>query len=492
MKLTTLLRRYTPVDQSTLTRTALYSALLLFAAHAFCFFNLTYSSGSVMLHVASGRSAQIAAGAYLQPIYWHVRGSISSPLFVGMLSMLYLTACSLITVYLLRITQKPALFALCAAMNVNAAVLSICAGSLHTADASFLALLLCAIACALCMRVRFGVIPGALVLTAALALDSSCCAYFGALMIITVASDLLASGDVKGFLADAARLLGVLIAAIAIYLLGYALMLRRSGFDEQIQPFFFGGDLIQAYLSPFRALFAPLTVYPLLNTVLRALFALACLFALVHCARTKGKTVTLLLTVSLLLFPLLSGLTLLAGQESLQITAAHCLFDVLVIMLICRLWGGSVRLQKALGTAFAVLALGGIVFSNQVYLKKNLEFESTLSIMSRVIARAEAVEGYQPGSTPVAIIGTPDRSILSVQRKGFEHLSALDAANANYAIVNDTDMIWYIWEVMGYPFNFVSRYELEQIKQTEAAQAMPAFPQDGCCQFIGDILVIRL
>ena len=158
MKLTTLLRRYTPVDQSTLTRTALYSALLLFAAHAFCFFNLTYSSGSVMLHVASGRSAQIAAGAYLQPIYWHVRGSISSPLFVGMLSMLYLTACSLITVYLLRITQKPALFALCAAMNVNAAVLSICAGSLHTAYASFLALLLCAIACALCMRVRFGVI----------------------------------------------------------------------------------------------------------------------------------------------------------------------------------------------------------------------------------------------------------------------------------------------------------------------------------------------
>ena len=112
-----------------------------------------------------------------------------------------------------------------------------------------------------------------------------------------------------------------------------------------------------------------------------------------------------------------------------------------------------------------MLALGGIVFSNQVYLKKNLEFESTLSIMSRVIARAEAVEGYQPGSTPVAIIGTPEHSILSVQRKGFEHLSALDAANANYAIANDTDMIWYIWEVMGYPFNFVSTYELEQIKQ---------------------------
>lgn len=492
MKLTSLLRRHTPLDQSTLTRTALCSVLLLLAAHAFCFFNLTYSSGSVMLHVASGRSAQISSGAYLQPIYWKIRGSISSPLFVGMLSMLYLIASNLIAVYLLCITQKPALFALCAAMSVNAAVLSICAGSLHTADASFLALLLCSIACALCMRVRFGVIPGALVLTAALALDSSCCAYFASLMLITAVSDLLISGDVKGFLADAARLFGMMIAAIAVYLLGYVLMLRRSGLDEQMPLLLFGGDLIQAYLSPFRALLAPLTAYPLLNTVLRALFVLSSLCALVCCARTKGKTVALLLAVSLLLFPLLSGLTLLAGQESLQITAAHCLFDVLVIMLACRLWGGRVRLQKALGTAFAVLALGGIVFSNQVYLKKNLEFESTLSVMSRVIARAEAVEGYQPGSTPVAIIGTPEHSILSVQRKGFEHLSALDAANANYAIANDTDMIWYIWEVMGYPFNFVSTYELEQIKKSEAAQAMPAFPQDGCCQFIGETLVIRL
>ena len=492
MKLTSLLRRHMPLDQSAMTCAALCSAVLLFAAHAFCFFNLTYSSGSVMLHVASGRSAQIAAGAYLQPIYWRIRGGISSPLFVGMLSMLYLTANNLITVFLLRISQKPALFALCAAASVNAAVLSICAGSLHTADAAFLALLLCAIACALCMRVRFGVIPGALMLTCAFALDSSCCAYFASLMLITAVSDLLVSGDVKGFLADAARLFGMMIAAIAVYLLGYALMLRRSGLDEQMPLLLFGGDLIQAYLSPFRALLAPLTAYPLLNTVLRALFVLVCLCALVHCARTKGKTVTLLLAVSLLLFPLLGGLTLFAGQESLQITAAHCLSDVLVIMLACRLWGSRIRLQRALGAAFAVLALGGIVFSNQVYLKKNLEFESTLSVMSRVIARAEAVEGYQPGSTPVAIIGTPEHSILSVQRKGFEHLSALDAANANYAIANDTDMIWYIWEVMGYPFNFVSTYELEQIKKSEAAQAMPAFPQDGCCQFIGETLVIRL
>ena len=79
-----------------------------------------------------------------------------------------------------------------------------------------------------------------------------------------------------------------------------------------------------------------------------------------------------------------------------------------------------------------------------------------------------------------------------MQRKGFEHLSALDAAGANYAIANDTDMTWYAWEVMGYPLNFVSTFELERLKESAEVQALPAFPQDGCCQFIGDTLVIRI
>ncbi|MGN0777162.1 MAG: hypothetical protein ACI4MM_10860, partial [Candidatus Ventricola sp.] len=126
------------------------------------------------------------------------------------------------------------------------------------------------------------------------------------------------------------------------------------------------------------------------------------------------------------------------------------------------------------------------------YLKKNLEFESTLSLMSRVIQRLEETEGYRPGGTPVAVIGTPEESVFSVERKGFEQLSALDAASGNYAVSTDEDMIWYSWEVLGYPINFVSTHELELLKDNEAVRALPAFPDEGCCTFIGDTLVIKL
>ena len=48
-------------------QTALMTFLLVLAAHAFCFLNLTFSGASVMFNAAKGADAQIASGVYLQP-----------------------------------------------------------------------------------------------------------------------------------------------------------------------------------------------------------------------------------------------------------------------------------------------------------------------------------------------------------------------------------------------------------------------------------------
>jgi len=113
-------------------------------------------------------------------------------------------------------------------------------------------------------------------------------------------------------------------------------------------------------------------------------------------------------------------------------------------------------------------------------------------ILLRIIQRAEETDGYHPGFTPVAIIGTPEESVFSVPRKGFEHLAALDAASANTAITSEDEMIWYCWEVLGYPASFADAHILSQLKETEAVASMPAFPLDGCCAFVGDTLVIKI
>jgi len=489
MKPSSLLREDLSIHTGALKRAALYSLLFLFAAHAFCFFNLTYSSGSVMLSAASGRSAQIAAGHYLLPIYWRIRGSISSPLFVGMLSALYLTATNLVLVVLLRIRHALPVFALCGATTVNAAVLSICASSLNTADAAFLALLLASLACLCALRVRWGALPGALLLAGALALDANACAFFAALSLIALLVGLL-DGRRAGFRALAAPL-AALAAALMLHRLGHVLLLHRNALQSGSHFLLFGGNLLQAYLAPIRALLSPLTAYAGLSAAIRILLALLCAAGVARLARTRKKD-AFVLAAGLLVLPLLCGMTFLSAQTGIQIAPAHCLLDVGMIVMLSHLLPERKTIRNLGAAAFSALFLGSIIFSNQVYLKKNLEFESTLSVMSRVITRMEKVPGYQVGYTPVAMVGTLEDSVFSVKRKGFEHLSALDAAKDNYAIASDMDTIWYMWEVLGYPVNFVSTHDLARIAGSDAVKSMAVFPQDGCCALVDGVLVVRL
>lgn len=474
-------------------RRALICALaLILAAHAFCFLNPTYSGASTMIHAASGRSGQIAEGRFLQPIYWRLRGGVSAPLIVGILSTAYLSLTAAAAVFLLRLECLGSIFALCGAMTVNAAVTSVFAASLHTADAFFLSLLLAAVSAVLCCRMCFGVLPAMALLAAGLGLGAEAAGFFAALALLALISDLLAGESPRACLKKGLIMLLALAGGMLIAQAGAMLMQMRAGQRMHGIITLPKGDLIGAWLAPIRALFAPLTAYASLNVLLHILLFVLVFVMLIRSARQLARSSMLLLVLILLLLPLSCSLNACLSGGAAQTTPAYYLLDACAILLLFRLPDSRTLAKKAAVLACSVLFMGSIVFSNQVYLKKNLEFESTLSFMTRIVDRIEETPGFRPGYTPVAILGTPQDSALIQEKKGFEHLTALDAAADYSAITNNNDMIWYCWEVLGYPFDFVSAYDLEQLRSDPQVQAMPAYPQEGCCAFIGDTLVIRL
>ena len=212
--------------KDTLKRTALLSLSLFLAAHAFCFFNLTYSGSSVMLDVSKIRGSLIETGRFLAPYYFRLRGTLSAPLWVGMLSALYMTLTSIISAWLLGLKKPWHLFILCGTLAANAALTSVFAASLHTADAVMLALLFCSAGAACCLRLRFGFVPGAALLAAAMALDPGSLAFFAAFTAIAWINDLLA--DDKASFAWSTLLSAA--AGIALWFLGSLLMTRRNGY----------------------------------------------------------------------------------------------------------------------------------------------------------------------------------------------------------------------------------------------------------------------
>ena len=190
------------------------------------------------------------------------------------------------------------------------------------------------------------------------------------------------------------------------------------------------------------------------------------------------------------LLPFAANLPVYSSTPASQIPISFVLIDLLILLIVQQ--ASCHRLQFAVFAVFTVLFISGVIFSNQVYLKKNLEFESALSRMTRIIDRAEDTPGFQPGLTPVAIIGRLDNPSIMLPLKGFEHLAEFDAAASNGPVNTQEDMIWYCWEILGYPFNFVSNYDHALLTEHDAVKAMPAFPAPDCCQFIGDTLVIKL
>lgn len=138
-----------------------------------------------------------------------------------------------------------------------------------------------------------------------------------------------------------------------------------------------------------------------------------------------------------------------------------------------------------------IVILNGLVFSNQAYFKKDLEYQATQLTMNRIMSRMESVEGYQVGRTPVVFIGRLDQSPYAKNRPGFEHLDAL-GLNNNIAVTYYKTYEWYLEQLAGYPLNLLPETEAREIATTQDVKGMPPYPEVGFCKIIDDTLVVKL
>lgn len=489
------MKQYTTLNRQTVIRVISFTLILLFAAHAFCFFNLTYSSPSVMFNAANGNTAQTGGGAWLQPFYWRIRGEVASPLMIGMLAAAYITLTALLAADLLQLSGILPLLMLCGAMTANSAVTSVFAAQLHIADALLLAPLLGVSGVFLAFRFRFGFIPAAAFFAASLGFSPSAFSYVVSFAMIVLIMDMIRQEERNVLFLRIGKTALALAAGAALYAGGYYVLLARRGYDAEAALHLPSGGLFAAWMDPLRTLFEPLTAYTHANVLLRLLIAALCLIALFFLMRRLSVCRRICLAALLLLFPLLTNLPVFGSAPAGQYPLSFTLLDVLIVSLLSAApvpCPQKRRFLPAAACAFSVLFLSATVFSNQVYLKKNLEMHATLSVMTRVIDRIEHTEGFRPGYTPVALIGTPEASALSVPHQGFEHLAVLDAASGNYAIASYEDAIRYVYQILGYPLGFVSVHEQIQLSKHEDVIAMPAFPASGCIRYVGDTLVVKL
>lgn len=489
----------TTLNKKQLCAILCFSMLFMFCAHAFCYMNLSFSGPSVMVDVSRGNRILAADGQYLATLYFRVRGALSSPMIVGMISAACLTVSAILIADLWGLTHTLSLLALCGVLTLHISVTAINASMLHMADTYFLAFLFAAAAAWLCQRHALGFIPGTICLVACLGMQSSLFAAAPALILISCLLKALKEDDVRALLITLLKALLALAIGFAAYYVGAILFTWRQGDTLAASWVWESKGLLDAWTAPIRLLFAPTTSYATLCALLHGVLLAMSVLAVLVRLRGLNASAKALAAICMLLLPLAISLPVFASDDTFATSQRYalCLIPAAMVVLLDSLCAilserPALYMRRFIAGAFGITFLSSIVFANQVYLKKNLEYQSTLSVMTRVLEQAEQTEGFEPGATPVAIIGTIEDSVISVPHKGFEHLAVLDAAANNFTASSQEENTWYFWEILGYPFNFVSDVERDAIAAAQIVIDMPAFPYSGYCRMLDGTLVIKL
>ena len=488
--------------------------LAMLAAHAYRYMALGFTDDSVEIVQRTDRYWQIALGRWLQPVYWELRGDIVVPYLIGLLSCLFLGAAVCLIVRMLDLRSKSAIAMLCALLAGNATLTFSNATFISWSDVYMLAMLLAVAAVALWLRGGWYTALSPVLLCASLALYQSYFQVAVLLFLVVLCRRAAQKEDLRRLIGAGFLALGILLAGLLLYDASVSVVDWKTGIARATSYNGIGnvggyalsdmpGLLAQTWSYPFRFFLKPDANNPAFTAMLYyglIVFTAPALAALIFARRLDAPHAVFMLVMTALM-PLGMNCVYFISKglaDELMVYSFYVFFAYpiwLAEQLEPAVKAERLRIVRgAMAAAVALIFLNNAVYANQQYVRRDLEFQSTLSVMTRVIDRAEQTEGYEPGVTPVALVGTMYDSPLAMERPGFERLYELsETMNRNlYATSSEEYYPDYFWRILGYPFNLLGNNDRSRVAEMDVVRGMPAFPAKDSVQMIDGTLVIKL
>ena len=497
--------------------TAFWTFLFSLFSQGFRWFNTSFYHDSLIVWQNDG-SKQLLLGRYLVPIWLLIRGKIGVPLLIAGFSVCFLILANILLVKILDI-RKPVLIALLCALLSACPLFTLLYSTFITAtDIHLLSILFGMISVWLCMRYERGWILSALFLAMAMALYSSYAEIATVLVIFLMIKDFVL--DQKTVIPP--REIWKWPAFIAlggiVYYIGWILAVRLyQGAGISASPFADAynslnrlGDfrlanlprlLAGTYSSFLGYVTGPETLHPRLVGFVNLFAAAGACFLTALSVRKKNALIPTVILI--LLLPLGANFAYICSNgmvSSLMVYGIILLYAGAVMSLEFGLPEGSGKVKSILCRAvravtflsLCFLALNSIVFANQIHVKRALEEEATLSVMTRVTDRIEQTEGYVAGETQVILVGDLNKSAVAQNRGGYDTQFSTFWKVPSFSATYFESYAFYFRNVLGYPINLGDRDTAKWYSEMSEVIGMPAFPAPGCTRMIGDVLVVKL
>lgn len=493
--------------------------------HAYMYFQDSFSHDSLgeFYALSGGNTTKIAAGRFMVPVYrMLVRGNLTLPWLIGVISLFFVAASVFLTVKMLKTESKPLITLSAGIFVTNVAVVATTATYMHDLDSNMLALFLAVAGVFIWREYKYGYLFAIPCIVFCLGLYQAYISVAIVLALICLIRDFLNGEKLRRVFSRGIKSVIAFIAGGAVYFVCYKLAFMIEGIEERTGAYNSVGQVFSKSLTGFiesvfsttfsrvYMLFYPKSVMPakLMTILVLLMFAVTAIVVLIRIFNRKiGIAEKILSLVLITLLPVgMCATSILSGIVFHDVMSfADSLIFLFVLLMV---WdtgdNASQGVLKEKTLAFrkltksfcvimvALIIASNVITANELYLKKDLEQEAALSYFTRVLDKIDEVEGYDREKTPIMFVGNPEN--FAEYMKGFDVSHDITGATYNNAVgfLTQTPFENYFEYKLHYRITVVDHGTFVKYREIGAVKQMPSFPDEGCMQMIDGILVVKL
>lgn len=490
--------------------------------HGFFWFNTLYSHDSLCSLYQDDDIWEIMLGRFIQPIYLeYVRGRICSPLLLSFFALLWIAITIFLVLSIFGITSKALISIICGVIITNIAMITTNATYCPWSDIFMLSFMFGMMATYCFKKYKHGYLIGVIPLVISLGIYQSYLQTVIIVLLLIIVQNIFEGHSWKQVLNCGIKALLMLGTAVIVY---YCLnqvivhfynitLTEYRGLDKM-------GDfsdinilsLIQkTYLLSIRNLFNLETYQSSAIECINGLIVTFNLISGIYILKEKkvdliNKVFWIIITIFLLPLGANSIYFISKGIENSTLSMMSFIYLYLYAVICVINLKNIVEEKRSEGVksksikyfiyvfmfTFLLVFKNNVIYSNQVYLKKNLDYQATAMVLNRIVDRIEQFDNYIVGKTQVAFIGDLNKSPLYQQRTGYENITATGIWSNNYSTTYMGSMHGYFKYVLSYPIYIASDEIIEKYSNNEIVNEMSPFPAANSCGFVDGIFVVKL
>ena len=474
--------------------------------HGYCYFNQFYSHDSIGVYADNGEALwQLSLGRFLVGAQMVIRGVYSSATMIGFLSLLFLAIAAYMIFKLLNINNLSMQIIATSILVTYASLTFSNATYIFLSDIYMLALLFAVISVYLIRKNNY------LKYLAIITIAITCGLYQSYLFVMTgllcflAIKDLIDGKTYKEVLMDILKYILISIIGMILY---YVLLLFVRNVSHvgahasensisqigNLSIFNLPSLIYRTYYHFITKFINPNVYHPkFIRLIIFLIFLLTTYLGVEEFLHLKLKERILAIILVLLLPLALDGIYILVnGTIHDLMTYQLSLVYIIVIYFISN--NNNIKYSKLISlivvASLMLICFDSVVYANQIYIKKDLEYQRSKEIANRIIYHIEDIDEYKHGVTPIAFIGCMSDSDLFSQyeKMPYDAVGIVESSALTYFKTYDK----YYNDQLNYNLNLLDEDKCRDLEKTSEVKNMEYYPNKNSIKYINGIVVVKI